>query len=251
MKPIYLTCALAAALAGASCNAQKGDGGSTADQSELPTVPRPASGDWSESVIQTPEGGFLMGNPQAKVRLVEIASLACPHCREFDETGVDPLINNYVKNGQVSYEVRNYLLNAFDVAATLVARCNGAKGFFPLTRAMFKDQPKWMEKVQQTPREQLEALQNLPPNRQFLEMAKIAGFQEWAAMRGVPVAKSSQCLTDENAVNQLVQRATDVTTQYPEFKGTPNFVINGKLHNDIGDWKTLESRLRAAMGERG
>ena len=43
---------------------------------------------------------------------------------------------------------------------------------------------KWNE-IQATPQAQLESLQNLPPNRQFLELSKIAGLQQFAAMRGV------------------------------------------------------------------
>ena len=31
------------------------------------------------------------------------------------------------------------------------------------------------------PQDQIEALQNLPPNQQFVELAKLAGFQDWAA----------------------------------------------------------------------
>lgn len=239
-------------MASAACNADTSNGnGTTVAQSELPAVNRPASGDWSEVVIKTPEGGFLMGNPRAPVRLVEFASMTCPHCREFDETGVQPLIANYVKSGRVAYELRNYVRDPFDLTATLIARCNDAKGFFPLTRALFHDQPNWIAKVQQAPQQQLEALQSLPPNRQFLELAKIAGFQDWAAMRGVPVPKSTQCLTDENAINQLVQMTSDVTNQYPEFRGTPSFVINGKLLENTASWKDLEPQIRNALGERG
>jgi protein-disulfide isomerase len=192
-----------------------------------------------------------MGDPKAPVRLIEFASMTCPHCREFDETGVQPLIDKYVKSGQVSYELRNYVRDGFDVAATLIARCNSAKGFFPLTRALFKDQPTWVAKVQETPPEQLEQLQSLPPNRQFVELAKVAGLQQWAAMRGVPEAKSTQCLTDENAVNQLVQMTSSVATDYPNFTGTPNFVINGKLNEKIAAWKDLDAALASALGERG
>ena len=97
-----------------------------------------------------------MGNPDAKVKLIEYGSLTCPHCREFDETGVTPLINNYVKSGRVSYEFRNYVRDAFDLSASLVARCNGAKSFFPLERAMYKDQPTWVAKIQAVPQNQLE-----------------------------------------------------------------------------------------------
>ncbi|MEA3079375.1 MAG: hypothetical protein QOF05_783, partial [Sphingomonadales bacterium] len=49
-------------------------------------APRPAPKpkvDWARTVVATPEGGFRMGNPSAKVKLVEYGSLACPHCRHF------------------------------------------------------------------------------------------------------------------------------------------------------------------------
>jgi protein-disulfide isomerase len=247
MKPRHFLACAAAVVAVTACNSQEGDAASNAPVNLTP-IAAPKGGDWTQIVSQTPQGGFMMGNPNAKVKLVEFASLTCPHCREFDETGTEPLVNNYVKSGQVSYEFRNYVRDPFDLAATLIARCNGAATFFPMTRALFKDQPNWIEKVQAAPQQQLEQLQSLPPNRQFVEIAKIAGLQDWAAMRGVPVAKSSQCLSDEKSVNQLVQMNTDVTSQFPEFSGTPNFVVNGKLDPKIGRWNELEAALREALG---
>jgi protein-disulfide isomerase len=155
-----------------------------------------------------------------------------------------------VKSGQVSWEFRNYVRDAFDLTATLIARCNGAKSFFPLMRAFYKDQPNWVATIQATPPAQLEQLQNLPPNQQFLELAKVANFQPWAAMRGVPTAKSTQCLTNEQSVDKLVQITSDATTQYPDFRGTPTFILNGTML-DVGLWKDLEPKIRDALGERG
>jgi protein-disulfide isomerase len=246
MKPSYFIACAMAVVAVAGCNSKEGDAATNAPLNITP-VAAPKGGDWTQTVSQTPEGAFLMGNPNAKVKLVEYGSMTCPHCREFDEKGGPALINNYVKTGQVSYEFRNYVRDAFDLTATLVARCNGAKTFFPLTRALFEEQSNWIEKVQAAPPERLEQLQNLPPNQQFLEMAKVAGFQDWAAMRGVPVAKSTQCLTDENSVNQLVQMTSDATTQYPNFPGTPTFIINGELAEQTATWEALEPKLRAAL----
>lgn len=250
MKPSHFLAGAMALVAIAGCNSKQGDAAPT-QPVKLEQIAPPKGGDWTQVVNPTPEGGFMMGNPNAKVKLIEFGSLTCPHCREFDETGADPLINTYVKSGNVSYEFRNYVRDAFDLTATLIARCNGAKGFFPLMRALFNDQPNWVAKIQETPQAQLEGLQNLPPNRQFVEMAKIAGLQQWAAMRGVPQAKSTQCLTDENSVNQLVQMTSNVTNDYPNFSGTPNFVINGKLDEKIAGWKQLDAALRTALGERG
>jgi protein-disulfide isomerase len=74
--------------------------------------------------------------------------MTCPHCAAFDETGVQPLIDKYVKDGQVSFELRNYVRDPFDITASLIARCNGAQGFFPLTRACSRTRPKWISKLQ-------------------------------------------------------------------------------------------------------
>jgi protein-disulfide isomerase len=250
MKPIfYLACALAA-VATAGCNSKQGDTATNAPLHVAPVAP-PKGGDWTTIVSATPQGGFRMGNPNAKLKLIEYGSLTCPHCREFDEKGVPTLIANYVKTGQLSWEFRNYVRDAFDLTASLVARCNGAEGFFPLARALYKDQPTWIAKVQETPPAQMEQLQNLPTNQEFLQMAKIAGFQEWAAAHGLPTAKSTQCLTDENSVNQLVQMTSDATTQYPDFPGTPTFILNGKMLDKTATWEMLEPQLRSATGERG
>lgn len=250
MKPTkFLACALAL-VAIAGCNSKQGDAATNKSANLAPVKP-PKGGDWSQLVSATPAGGFVMGNPAAKVKLIEFGSMTCPHCREFDETGVTPLINDYVKKGQVSYEFRNYVRDPFDLAASLVARCNGAKSFFPLERALYKDQATWVGKIQATPQAQLEPLQNMPPTQQFLAIAKIAGLQEWAAMRGIPQAKTTQCLTDEKAINQLVQMNTDAMTQFPDFKGTPTFIINGNMvdiENGSPAWDQLKAAINKALG---
>jgi protein-disulfide isomerase len=210
---------------------------------------KPSTGtDWTRTVAARPSGGYRMGNPQAKVQLVEYGSMTCPHCRAFDEEGVDPLLKTYVKTGKVSYEFRNYVRDPFDLTASLITRCNGAKSFFRLTRELLKDQPDWIAKIQAAPRKQLEALEKLPPNRMFVETARLAGLQKWAAVRGVPVAKSRQCLSNKDEISRLVQMTGDATKQYPDFRGTPTFVINGTMLDKTATWDALEPQLRKAVG---
>ena len=246
---VFLACAVAV-VAIAGCNSKQGDAATNAPV-KLEQVNPPKGGDWSEVVNPTAAGGFVMGNPNAKVKLIEYGSMTCPHCKAFDDEGVPTLIDKYVKSGQVSWEFRNYVRDAFDVTASLIARCNGAKSFFPMTRALYKDQANWVAKIQQAPEDQLKQMQDLPPSQQFGALAKVAGFQDWAAARGLPSAKSAQCLSNEQSVNQLVQMASDATTQFPEFPGTPTFIINGTMVKDTATWEKLEPALRTALGERG
>lgn len=250
MKRSQILLASIAILASGACNAEKsGDSAAGAGvATSAASVKPPANGDWSQIVAQTPAGGFMMGNPGAALKLVEYGSMTCPHCREFDETGIQPLVDKYVKTGRVSFEFRNYIRDPFDLAGALITRCNGAKGFFPLTRAMFKDQPKWMTKLQSVAPEQQQALATLGPDRQFVEIAKLAGFQQWAAQRGLPSAKSSTCLTNEAEINRLVQMTSDATEQCPQFPGTPAFTLNGELLEQAGNWPTLDKKLSEALG---
>ena len=190
-----------------------------------------------------------MGNPKAKVKLVEYGSMTCPHCRAFDEAGVAPLLANYVKTGKVSYEFRNYVLNAYDISASLIARCNGAKGFFRVTRALYSDQPKWVAAAQSAAPERRQAMRDLPPSRLFLEAARIAGLQKWGSLHGIPAERSAHCLTNTKEIERLVAMAKDANDRYPDFRGTPAFVVNGKMLDD-GSWANVERQLRDALRER-
>lgn len=245
----FLACTMAV-LVLAGCNKNKSEGGGTATDTSTVTITQanpPPGGTWAD-VVNATSAGFMMGNPNAKVKLVEIGSLSCPHCKAFDDEGVPTLVDKYVKTGQVSWEFRPYVIHGpIDVAANLVIRCNGVKTFFPLMQALYKDQAVWMAKVQATPQDKLDQLQNLPTNQTFVAMANLLGLQDWAAARGVPQAKSNQCLSNQQMIDHEVQVTSDVSTQYPEFTGTPAFVINGKMLKDVAGWEKLKPELEAAV----
>jgi protein-disulfide isomerase len=211
------------------------------------TAARPAV-DWSRTVVKTPAGGFRMGNPQAKVKLVEYGSMSCPHCQRFDAAGTTPLIDQYVKTGKVSFEFRNFVRDPFDLAAAVVARCNGAKSFFSLTHALFRDQTKWLGRAQAAPRDQLDKLGTLKPNQLAFQAAKLAGFQQWGAAHGLPAARSNVCLTNVNEVNLVVEMRGKAIEKYPDFPGTPTFILNGNMLEKTVTWDDLQPKLRAALG---
>ncbi len=202
--------------------------------------------DWSKVVAETPEGGIVMGNPKARLTLVEYGSLTCSHCKHFAETGLKPLVANYVKTGKVRYEFRSYLLNGYDVAATLLARCNGAKGFFPLADTMFATQDQWLGAATKIPKEKLAALQGAPPEKLVPALANLTGLQKIAGSRGLTLARANQCLADRAATDRLIAfaeagRAKGVT-------GTPTFFLNGTRLSG-GTWEAVEPALKAAIAK--
>ena len=242
MKRTHLMTAVAAVLALTACG-KGGDADTNAPITAEPVAP-PAGGDWSKTVVATPEGGFQMGNPDAAVKLIEYGSMTCPHCAEFEEEGMPALVENYVKKGLVSFEFRNFVRDRVDLAASLLARCGGKDRFFPLTKAIFADQKTWFQRVIDNPQAE-QAASSLPPSQIFVELAKVAGLQEWAAQRGLPSAQANACLANENEQNRLVQLQTDAVATY-NVPGTPAFVINGKLVEG-SNWQLLEPKIREAL----
>lgn len=237
-----------AALALAGCNKNKTPGSAVSDNRVTITQANPpAGGTWTD-VVNATSAGYMMGNPNAKVKLVEIGSLSCPHCKKFDDEGVPVLINKYVKSGEVSWEFRPYVIHGpLDIAADIVIRCNGLKSFFPLLQALYKDQSVWMAKVEGTPQDKLSQLQNLPTNQMFVAWANLLGLQDWAAARGVPQAKTNQCLSDQKMIDHEVQVTSDVNNEFPSFEGTPSFIINGNLLKATASWDKLQPQLDAAL----
>ena len=245
-----LPCAMAV-VALAACNKKTSESAGTPAANDTVQVTQanpPPGGTWADVVNASSAGDFVMGNPNAKVKLLEIGSLSCPHCKAFDDEGVPTLIENYVKPGKVSWEFRPYVIHGpIDMAANLVIRCNGLKTFFPLARALYNDQAVWLGKIEAVPQDKISQMQNLPTNQVFVALASAGGLQDWAAARGVPQAKSNQCLGNQKMIDQEVQTTADVNTQFPDFSGTPAFVINGKMLKDTASWDKLKPQLDAAV----
>ena len=200
--------------------------------------------DWSRTVVKTAAGGFQMGNPKARVKLIEYGSLACPHCRHFEETGYKPLVQQYVRTGRVSYEFRNFLLNAPDISVSLLAHCAGAANFFPMSEAVYAAQPQWLEKVTSISDTEQADIDKMTDRQRVIRYAEIAGFPKLAARFGVTPARARQCLVDPKGLQKLL-----AVTKKAEEGGvthTPTFFVNGKV-SDAATWEQLEPELKAAL----
>jgi protein-disulfide isomerase len=246
MKPVYVLLATAAIFASAACNAENNS--ATSNSSAPIEAVKAPNGDWTKLVVKTPEGGFLMGNPNADVKVIEFGSMTCPHCAEFDEVGAKKLINDYVKTGRVSFEFRNFVRDPLDITISMITRCAGPERFFQLTEAAFKGQRQFFETLQAAPADQLQSLQSMQGTQAAPVYARLSGLQQWAAQHGLPSGRQQQCFANQAEADLLVQMNGDATTQFPNFSGTPSFVINGKMLEQTATWDKLEPQLRAALG---
>jgi len=206
----------------------------------------PQGSAWTDVVGETEEGGYRIGNPDAPVKLVEYASLSCPHCAEFSKEGATSLRDNYVKSGRVSWEFRPFLLFPTDAAVTVLARCQGPGPFFAMVDQLYAEQESWMGRIRAMPEAQSQAIFALPPQQGMPKAVAAMGLEPFFRMRGMPEAKIASCLADQKALDRLAQIRERGSTEF-NVQGTPTFFINGDK-TEAQAWEGLEGELKGALG---
>jgi protein-disulfide isomerase len=165
-----------------------------------------------------------MGNPAAKVTMVEYASVSCPHCARFDIEVFPAFKAKYIDTGQVRYVAREALTGdpAIAAAGFLTARCAGKDKYFQVVDAIYHSQQ--------------EMFTGGEPHAVLLNIARSAGLTD---------AQFDKCIKDEGALNALNARWEHYVKD-DNVNSTPTFVINGKVYNK-GEMSLPE--LDAAVAE--
>ena len=227
-------------LALAGCDRNVGTPTNTA---EAP-VAAPTGTSWTETTSVTPDGGMLMGNPSASVKLVEYGALSCPHCAKFSGDSAEGL-KALIAKGTVSYELRTFLIHPQDVPASLLARCNGAGPFFAITEQMFATQDDWLSKSSTITAADQASWAAMTPNQVAASMAEKLVLVEFVQQRGIPAEKAKACLADPEGVKTLEKIAKVATDEF-KISGTPTFIINGQVVPNVTTWADLEPELKKA-----
>ena len=146
-----------------------------------------------------------LGNPKAPVKVVEYASLSCPHCAHFNETVFAPFKAKWVDTGKARYTLKEMLTPPEQVAAAgfLLARCAGPGKYFKVVDEVFRSQPRWQTG-------------NIKPV--LIEIGKANGVSE---------TQFAACLQDQKALDALSARARRAY-EADGVDSTPTVFINGK-----------------------
>ncbi len=148
---------------------------------------------------------MTLGDPRAKVTVVEYASASCPHCARFNNNVFPQFRKKYVDTGKVHYVFREFLTQPVEVAAAgfLLARCAGAAKYFDVLDAFFRGQ----EEMYRTG-----------------QAGKLIA--DVGAKAGLSGEQIQACLGDEAAADALNARVARYAKDGVD--STPTFVINGK-----------------------
>lgn len=184
---------------------------STATDTAAPATPAAAAPESAGNVdmAELLKPGALpekaLGKDDAKVTIVEYASMTCPHCAHFAETTYPELKTKYIDTGKVRYIMREFPFDPRAEAGFMLARCSG-DNYFAMIDVLFRQQDSWV------------AVENVKDS--LLQISKLAGFTQ---------ETFNACLTDQKLlddVRAVQKRGAD------EFKvdSTPTFFINGKTY---------------------
>jgi protein-disulfide isomerase len=154
----------------------------------------------------TDSADMTMGDPNAKVKMVEYASVTCSHCGKFNNEVFPAFKAKYIDTGKVHYTFREFLTPPNEVAAAgfLIARCAGKEKYFSVIDSLFHSQQ--------------EMFTTGDMRGVLLRVAQSAGMTE---------DKFNACVSDEaalKALNDRVQKAITVE----KINATPTFIINGE-----------------------
>lgn len=175
---------------------------------------------------------MTLGNPKAKVVVVEYASLSCPHCARFHNTVFPEFRKQFIDTGKVQFVYREFITSPPEVAvaSAVVARCAGRGGYFKVIEGVFAAQ------------------------EEIYRVGTIAGLREVLIREGgeagLTKAQVEACLNDTGlyaAIDARVERGV----AEDKVRGTPTFLVNGKpvtagAANGEMDLASLAAAIKAA-----
>jgi protein-disulfide isomerase len=160
-----------------------------------------------EELMKAPEGlpELSSGPADAKITVVEYASMTCPHCAHFTNDVFEDFKKKYIDTGKVRYIFRDFPLDNLAAAVSMLARCAGPDKAMPMIETFYAKQSDW-------------AFANGSPVPKLFDIAKQAGFTQ---------DSFDKCLTNQKLLDQITAERTRASETFG-VNATPTFFINAK-----------------------
>jgi protein-disulfide isomerase len=166
----------------------------------------------AELLKPNPLGEMVLGPANARVTIIEYASMTCSHCAHFAKTTYPELKKRYIDTGKVRYILREFPLDPLAAAGFMLARCaakDDANKYYALIDTLFHQQDTW---VVQKP---------IPP------------LQAIGRQAGLSEKDFNACLSNQSMLDKIESVRKNATDKLG-VNSTPTFFVNGeKMTGDI------------------
>ncbi len=167
----------------------------------------------------------ILGNSDAKVTMIEYASMTCPHCANFHTKTFPAIKKEYIVTGKIKFIYRDFPLDQFALAAAMMARCSAKERYFGVVDVIFRTQREWGR--------------NPNPRKALEQIGKIVGVSE---------NTYEACVTDKVVHDGIMKMRNDAVEKY-KVRTTPTFVVNEKKINGGLPLEELRKVLDAAVAK--
>ncbi|MEZ5693131.1 MAG: thioredoxin domain-containing protein [Altererythrobacter sp.] len=229
------------ALGLAACDSTEGD--DVAEAEVIAPIDAPEGSEWIDVTNVSEYDGYILGNPDAPIKLVEYASLTCPACAAFAAQGSEELKNEFVNSGRVSYELRNQIHGPHDLALATMVRCGEKEAFHPLSDQVWANLNGLITPIIEN-QDAVQAAFGLAPDQRMVKIAEIGGYYDFFAARGLSADQARQCLANEETYSAIAERSTQQSQEFG-VEGTPTFFLNGKKI-DSNSWDSIKVLIEKA-----
>jgi protein-disulfide isomerase len=168
---------------------------------------------------------MALGPADAKVTIVEYASMTCPHCAAFNEQVFPKIKSEFIDAGKVRYVFREFPLDIKAAAGSMLSRCiaNGDPNkYFAVTDLLFKSQNDWVMKN---------------TTESLTRIGKQAGLTQ----QQVEECLKDQALLDKIAADQ--KYASEVL----KVDSTPTFFVNGEKIKGETSIEVFEKKINPLL----
>ena len=197
--------------------------------------------DWDTVVAET-DLGHRVGNPDAKVKLVEFFSYTCPHCAEFAQQGEGAIKLGYVIPGTINVEYRHLIRDPVDLTVGMLVNCGAANKFTGNHEAFILGQARWIGPLSRpTAAQRTRWTTAGAAGRRSI--AGDFGFYPIMERRGYSRTEVDRCLADEATARRLAETSAKEWDR-PGVDSTPTFAINGIVMPGTHTWAALERQLK-------
>ena len=151
------------------------------------------------------QGDMSVGaGEDAKVTVVEYASVTCGHCAVWNEEVWPEIKTKYVDNDKIRFVFREFPTPPQDIAVAgfLIARCAGPDKYFDVVHDIMASQKEWAAGV--------------PPRTTLFRTAAAAGLTQ---------EQTEACISDKAAIEEMSNRIKAGIDA--GVNSTPTFIVNG------------------------
>ena len=163
---------------------------------------------------------IIDGNSNAKIKLVVFESLTCSHCANFHKNIYPELKKDFIDNGLISIEYKNFPLDIAAFNASKIAHCKN-DGNSEVLHYLYENQRQWVKGS---------SIEDA--NKNIKDLIEKSEF-------GINV---DECLADKSVEDHILEDRINGVKKF-KVEATPTLIINEEKFENPSNYKKLKKYL--------